>query len=140
MTRDEAWAIVTEWTAGEALRKHALAVETTMRALARRFGGDEELWGVAGLLHDADYEAFPERHPQATVERLRAAGIVTSPRLELKLRAGDDVLAGLSVWTYDPEVVFGPSRADGRTFLDWWEAAQAGVAGPRSEGGASPGS
>ncbi|MEN6526201.1 MAG: HD domain-containing protein [Candidatus Polarisedimenticolia bacterium] len=74
MTRDEAWAIVTEWTAGEALRKHALAVETTMQALARRFGGDEDLWGVAGLLHDADYESFPERHPQATVERLRAAG------------------------------------------------------------------
>ena len=55
MTRDEAWAIVAEWTPSEALRKHALAVEATMRAPARRFGGDEEQWGLAGLLHEHRY-------------------------------------------------------------------------------------
>lgn len=74
MTRDEAWAILTEWTKTDALLRHARSVELVMRALARRFGADEEQWGNAGLLHDADYESFPERHPQLTVERLRARG------------------------------------------------------------------
>lgn len=74
MTRDEAWAILTEWTKSESLLRHARSVELVLRRLARRFGEDEELWGAAGLLHDADYESFPDRHPQVTVERLRALG------------------------------------------------------------------
>ncbi len=74
MTRDEGWALLTEWTRSDALLKHARAVEAVMRALARRSGADEELWGLAGLLHDADYEAFPDEHPRHTVARLRALG------------------------------------------------------------------
>ena len=74
MTRDQAWAILHEWTRTEPLLRHARSVELVMRALAARYGADEETWGCAGLLHDADYEAFPERHPQVTVERLRALG------------------------------------------------------------------
>jgi predicted hydrolase (HD superfamily) len=65
------------WTATEALRKHALAVELVMRAAALRYGagaGDVEAFGLAGLLHDADYEAWPEEHPARIVEWLRVRG------------------------------------------------------------------
>ena len=65
MTRSEAWGLLTEFTQSESLRKHALAVEACMRAYARKFGGDEERWGVVGLIHDFDYEKYPslEDHP-----------------------------------------------------------------------------
>ena len=59
-TRDEAWALVCEWTQSESLRKHMLGVESAMRAYARKFGEDEELYGVTGLLHDLDYERYPD--------------------------------------------------------------------------------
>ena len=74
MTRDEAIAILTELTKGEALLRHARSVELVMRALARHFEEDEEKFAVTGLLHDADYEKFPDRHPQVIVERLRSMG------------------------------------------------------------------
>jgi predicted hydrolase (HD superfamily) len=77
MTRAEAWDQVCEWTKTDSLRKHARAVEIVMRAAAHRFGGgapDEELWGIAGLLHDADYERWPGEHPARTVAWLRARG------------------------------------------------------------------
>ena len=65
--RDAAWCLLTEFTQSESLRKHALAVEACMRACARKFGadGEEELWGVVGLLHDFDYDRYPslEDHP-----------------------------------------------------------------------------
>ncbi len=63
--RAEAWGLLTEFTQSESLRKHALAVEACMRAYARKFGGDEEVWGVVGLLHDFDYDRYPslEDHP-----------------------------------------------------------------------------
>lgn len=74
MTREQAEKILFQWTQTEALRRHARSVELVMRALARRYGEGEELWGCAGLLHDADYEAFPDRHPEVTMERLRELG------------------------------------------------------------------
>lgn len=75
--REEAWALVCEWTPNPNLRKHMLAVEAAMRSYARRFGEDEELWGFVGLLHDLDYERCPSReagHPFRGVEHLRASG------------------------------------------------------------------
>ena len=75
-TREQAWATLTEYTKSEPLRRHALAVEAAVRAYARKFGEDEELWGIAGLLHDFDYEIHPtlEQHPQAGAPILREEG------------------------------------------------------------------
>jgi len=65
MTRDDAWCLLTEFTRSESLRKHAASVEACLRAYARKFGEDEELWGNVGLIHDFDYERYPsaEEHP-----------------------------------------------------------------------------
>lgn len=60
MNRTDALSLMNEWTAGESLRKHMLCVETALRAYAAKFGEDEELWGMTGLLHDFDYERYPD--------------------------------------------------------------------------------
>jgi len=74
-TRDDAWDLLCEFTLGESLRKHARAVEWAMRAQARRYGENEDLWGLAGMLHDFDYERYPDqRHPQLGSEVLRERG------------------------------------------------------------------
>src|SRR6516164_7121004 len=74
--RAGAWCLLTEFTQSESLRKHALAVEACMRAYARRFSGDEDLWGVVGLLHDFDYDQYPslEDHPYRGNEILKERG------------------------------------------------------------------
>src|SRR5437016_9176576 len=74
--REQAWGLLTEFTQSESLRKHALAVEACMRAYARKLGGDENLWGVVGLLHDFDYEKWPslEDHPYRGNEILAERG------------------------------------------------------------------
>jgi putative nucleotidyltransferase with HDIG domain len=59
MNRDDAWALVCEYTTSDSLRKHMLAVETAVRAYARKWGEDEATWGLVGLLHDFDYERWP---------------------------------------------------------------------------------
>ncbi len=77
LSREEAWALVQEWTASESLRRHMLAFEAAMRAYAAKFGEDEELWGLTGLLHDLDYERHPDLetgHPRVALEELRRLG------------------------------------------------------------------
>jgi putative nucleotidyltransferase with HDIG domain len=73
-TRENALQLVNEYTENPNLIKHMLAVEAAMRAYARHFGEDEEKWGVVGLVHDFDYERFPEDHPQSGVRILREQG------------------------------------------------------------------
>ena len=77
ISRDEAWTLFCEWTASPSLRKHVLAVEAAMRAYAGRFGEDEELWGVTGILHDLDYERYPslqDGHPRYALRELEERG------------------------------------------------------------------
>ncbi|HET8679843.1 MAG TPA: HD domain-containing protein [bacterium] len=110
-SREEAWALVSEWTPNPNLRKHMLAVEAAMRGYARRFGEDETLWGLVGLLHDFDYERFPSQeagHPVKGVEHLRSlgypeeicrailshadySGVPRTSRMEVALHACDDL-------------------------------------------------
>ncbi len=76
MDRGAAWALLTEWTLNENLRKHALAVEACMTAYARKFGEDEARWSVTALLHDFDYERYPDApdHPLKGSEVLKEQG------------------------------------------------------------------
>jgi len=78
MNREDAWRLVAEWTQSDSLRKHMLAVEAGMRAYARRFGEDEEKWATVGVLHDFDYERYPdvavEGHPVVGSKLLRDLG------------------------------------------------------------------
>lgn len=110
-SREAAWALVSEWTANPNLRKHMLAVEAAMHAYAKRFGEDEALWSLAGLLHDFDYERFPSQeagHPFKGVEHLRGlgypevicrailshagySGVARGSRMETALHACDDL-------------------------------------------------
>lgn len=75
-TRTDAWNLLCAWTQSEALRRHALGVEACMCALARARGADEELWGLAGLIHDFDYERYPQEpdHAARGAEVLRGLG------------------------------------------------------------------
>ncbi len=80
MNRQEAWHLVTEWTASENLRRHMLAVEAAMRAYAEHFGEDVEKWAVTGLIHDFDYEKHPDMeaedgHPLTGIKVLREKGV-----------------------------------------------------------------
>src|SRR4051794_39369465 len=73
LSRDEAWSLFCEWTKSESLRRHVLAVETAMRAYAERFGGDPEEWAAVGILHDLDYEQYPDLetgHPRVALKAL----------------------------------------------------------------------
>ncbi|MGH3145930.1 MAG: HD domain-containing protein [Rubrobacter sp.] len=76
MNREEAYDLMCDWTESDSLRKHMLAVEAAMRAYARRFGEDEERWGITGLLHDMDYEKHPTQaeHPMVGVRELEKRG------------------------------------------------------------------
>jgi len=77
LSREQAWAKLTEWTETRSLLAHARAVEIVMRAAAERYGAgaaDVEAWGVAGMLHDADYERWPDEHPDRIVAWLRERG------------------------------------------------------------------
>jgi predicted hydrolase (HD superfamily) len=73
LSRDAAWALLTEWTKSESLRKHALAVEAAVRGYARKFDANEDEWAIVGLLHDFDYERYPTPadHPFRGCDELR---------------------------------------------------------------------
>lgn len=108
--REQAWALLTEYTQGESLRRHALGVEAAVRGYARQFGEDEAIWGVTALLHDFDYERWPspDDHPFRGIEILRErgypdevtrailshadySGVVRATRLEHTLYACDEM-------------------------------------------------
>jgi putative nucleotidyltransferase with HDIG domain len=76
LNREESWELLCEWTESDSLRKHMLAVEAGMRAYAKKFGEDEEKWGITGLLHDMDYEKHPtpDEHPMVGVTELERRG------------------------------------------------------------------
>ncbi|HSJ23052.1 MAG TPA: HD domain-containing protein [Longimicrobiales bacterium] len=73
-TRDDALQLLHEWVDNEGLRNHMKAVEAAVRSYARKMGGDEDEWGLAGLLHDLDWEKYPDEHPLRAVDELRARG------------------------------------------------------------------
>ena len=81
LSRDEAWTLLTEWVQSESLRRHCLAVATAMDAYARREGADPDRWFVVGLLHDMDYERFPDMddtengHPRSGMKELESRGV-----------------------------------------------------------------
>lgn len=75
MNREQALEILYEYTETESLRKHAYAVEAAMRSYAKKYNEDEALWGVVGLIHDFDYEKYPEEHPMKGSEILAEKGI-----------------------------------------------------------------
>jgi putative nucleotidyltransferase with HDIG domain len=123
-TRDDAWKLVCEYTLSESLRKHMLAVETCVRAYARKNGADEELWGVTALLHDFDYERWPnnehaadKEHPAEGAKILRElgypeesvrailshadySGVVRQSPLEHTVFACDEIAGFLTACTY----------------------------------------
>lgn len=123
-TRDDAWKLLCEYTQSESLRKHMLAVETCVRAYARKNSADEELWGITALLHDFDYERWPntehaadKEHPAEGAKILRAlgypeeavrailshadySGVVRQSALEHTLFACDELAGFLTACTY----------------------------------------
>src|SRR3954462_8620362 len=77
VSREEAWRLFCEWTTSDSLRKHVLGVEAAMVGYACSLGEDEELWAATGILHDLDYEKYPDRdtgHPRMAIEELRRLG------------------------------------------------------------------
>lgn len=75
LSREDAWKLLTEYTKSPSLLTHALTVEAVMRRFARQNGEDEDVWGVTGLLHDLDYEQFPEEHCHKAAEIMKERGI-----------------------------------------------------------------
>jgi putative nucleotidyltransferase with HDIG domain len=120
-TRDEAWNLVCDWIRNDGLRKHVLAVEAALRAYARKYGEDEALWGATGLVHDLDYERYPDMddpvagHPRTALKLFREQGwpeelvqavaahadflgVPATSRLDKALRACDEI-TGLIIAT-----------------------------------------
>ena len=94
-SREEAWSLVEEWVQSESLRKHLLGVEAAMLAYARKWGEDEELYAVTGLLHDLDYERFPDLdtgHPRKALELFEEKGY---PRELIDAVAGHATFLGV---------------------------------------------
>ena len=95
VSRDEAWELFCEWTQSDSLRKHVLGVEAAMVAYAREFGEDEELWAATGILHDLDYERYPDLdtgHPRVALEELEKLGY---PEILITAVAGHATFLGV---------------------------------------------
>jgi putative nucleotidyltransferase with HDIG domain len=128
LSRDEAWSLFCEWTESESLRRHVLAVETALRAYAEKFGEDPEEWGTVGILHDLDYERFPDLetgHPRMALEELERRdapphwiraiashadflGVSRDSRLEKALYAVDELSGFIAACAYvRPEGIHG---------------------------------
>ena len=156
-TREEAFALVRQYITAENLMAHVLAVEGVMRYMARKLGEDEDKWGIIGLVHDIDYEKYPELHCRKSPEILRQAGfpeeyihavvshgwqicseVEPTERME-KVLYGIDELTGLVVAT----ALMRPSRSvmdmEAKSVLKKWknERFAAGVKRPVIEKGAS---
>jgi putative nucleotidyltransferase with HDIG domain len=112
-TRDEAWQLVTEWIESDSLRKHLLGVEAAMRAYAREYGEDEELWAVTGLLHDLDYERYPDLgtgHPRKALELFEELGY---PRELIDAVAGHASFLGVPRETRMAKTLFAVDELSG---------------------------
>ena len=113
VTRDDAWVLVQEWIQSDSLRKHLLGVEAGMRAYARRYGEDEELWAVTGLVHDLDYERFPDLetgHPRKALEELERLGY---PREVIDAVAGHATFLGVPRETRMAKALFAVDELSG---------------------------
>ena len=113
VTRDEAWRLFCEWTQSESLRKHVLGVEAAMVGYAREFGEDEELWAATGILHDLDYERYPDLetgHPRYALEELRSRGY---PEVMIDAIAGHAVFLGVPRETRMAKALFAVDELSG---------------------------
>jgi putative nucleotidyltransferase with HDIG domain len=113
VTRDEAWRLFCEWTQSESLRKHVLGVEAAMVGYARERGEDEELWAATGILHDLDYEKYPDLetgHPRFALEELRSRGY---PEEMIDAIAGHAVYLGVARETPLAKTLFAVDELSG---------------------------
>jgi putative nucleotidyltransferase with HDIG domain len=113
VTRDEAWRLFCEWTASDSLRKHVLGVEAAMVAYAREYGEDEGLWAATGILHDLDYEKYPDLetgHPRYAIEELRRLGY---PEEMIDAVAGHAVYLGVPRETRLAKTLFAVDELSG---------------------------
>jgi putative nucleotidyltransferase with HDIG domain len=112
-SRDEAWELVCEWVQADSLRKHLLGVEAAMVAYARRFGDDEELYAVTGLLHDLDYERYPDLetgHPRKALALFEERGY---PRELIDAVAGHATFLGVPRETRLAKTLFAVDEVSG---------------------------
>jgi putative nucleotidyltransferase with HDIG domain len=113
VSRQEAWDLVTEWIQSDSLRKHLLGVEACMRAYAHEQGEDEELWGVTALLHDLDYERYPDLdsgHPRKALELFEERGY---PRELIDAVAGHATFLGVPRETKLAKTLFAVDELSG---------------------------
>ena len=112
-TRDDAWKLFCEWTESDSLRKHVLGVEAAMRAYAREFGEDEEKWAVTGIVHDLDYERYPNLetgHPRVALEELPKLGY---PEDVVEAVAGHATFLGVPRTTLMAKALFAVDELSG---------------------------
>ncbi len=112
-TREDAWELFCEWTKSDSLRKHVLAVEAAMRAYARKYGEDEELWAATGILHDLDYELHPDPesgHPRVAIELFEEWGY---PRELIDAVAGHATYLGVPRETRVAKALFAVDELTG---------------------------